>query len=173
MLKTRFTAERSNNLSNLLTSLTVFKFTAKESEAHDYKGFVDRFKQAIGDVRAIDPAQVPAEEMLKTFFLSALQEQDKWLWGLIKLDKKMTLEDMLSLTAEWTNKESNSTPKSNAVANYSALPGNLKKAYGRKQKSGRSSGKDKVFRAVEKERCFACNRPGHKVRQEGQRCMDC
>ena len=60
--------ERSNNLQTNLKNLTQFKFSAKEIERGDFKGFVDRFKQSIGDVRAIDAKQVPAEEMLMTIF---------------------------------------------------------------------------------------------------------
>ena len=76
--------ERSNNLQTSLKKLTQFKFSTKEIERGDFKGFVDRFKQSVGDVRAIDAKQVPAEEMLMTIFRSAVQEQDQFLWGLLK-----------------------------------------------------------------------------------------
>ena len=45
------------------------------------------------------------------------------------------------------------------MGNYSALPGNLKKAHAKKQNSGRGSGKDKIGRA-----CLACKKVGHLVR---------
>ncbi len=51
--------ERSNNLQTNLKNPTQFKFSAKEIERGDFKGFADRFKQSIGDVRAIDAKQVP------------------------------------------------------------------------------------------------------------------
>ena len=75
----------------------------------------------------------------------------------------MTLERMMSITSEWTIKISS---KSEETASYTALSGNLKKAHSRKQKFGRGSGKDKIHYAVVDEKdikCFACNRPGHKV----------
>ncbi len=75
--------EKSNNLQTSLKILTQFKCSAKEIERGDFKGFVDRFKQSVGDVRA---KQVPAEEMLMTIFRSAVQEQDQFLRGLLKID---------------------------------------------------------------------------------------
>ena len=54
---------------------------------------------------------------------------------------------------------------SEAVANYTALPGNLKKAFTKKQSSGRGSGKDKIGRAVVETRaCLACKKVGHLVK---------
>ena len=51
------------------------------------------------------------------------------------------------------------------MANYSALPGNLKKAHAKKQNSGRGSGKDKIGRAVVETRaCLACKKVGHLVK---------
>ena len=51
------------------------------------------------------------------------------------------------------------------MANYSALPGNLKKAHAKKQSSGRGSGKDKIGRAVVETRaCLACKKVGHLVK---------
>ncbi len=94
--------------------MTQFKFSAKEIERGDLKGFVDRFKQSVGDVRAIDAKQVPAEEMLMTIFRSAIQEQDQFLWGLLKIYNSMTLEQMISITSAET-------------ANYTALSGNLRR----------------------------------------------
>ena len=124
LLKTRFTEERSNILKSHLTTLTQFKFSPKEIEKQDFKGVVDRFKQAIGNVRAIDPRQVPTDEMLMTTLKGAIEDQNQFLWGLLTIDKQMTLERMLSLTSEWTIK---ALPQSASVANYLSLPGDLKK----------------------------------------------
>ena len=100
--------------------------------------------------------------MLMTTLKGAIEDQNQLLWGLLKIDKDITLDRMMSLTAEWTIK---TPPQSASVANYVSLPGDLKKAQARKQNSGRGSGKGKFTRAVvsEKEKCFACNRPGHIV----------
>ena len=71
----------------------------------------------------------------------------------------MTLSHMMDTISKWNPKTSN------AVANYSALPGNLKKAHAKKQNSGRGSGKDKIGRAVVETRaCLACKRVGHLVK---------
>ena len=58
----------------------------------------------------------------------------------------MSLNRMMNIISKWRPKE---MKKSNAVANYSALPGNLKKAHAMKQHSGRGNGKDKINRAVQ------------------------
>ena len=68
---------------------------------------------------------------------------------------------MLEVILKWKSK----TVKSDStVANYSALPKNLKKAYGKKQRSGRGSGKDQVVRVVETRACLACKKVGHLVK---------
>ena len=74
----------------------------------------------------------------------------------------MSLEEMMEIIAKWKSK---SKISSVSVANYSALPGNLKKAHAKKQSSGRSSGKDKITReVVETRACLACKRVGHFVK---------
>ena len=51
------------------------------------------------------------------------------------------------------------------MANYSALPGYLKKAHAKKQRSSHTSGKDKIVRAVVETRaCLACKKVGHLVK---------
>ena len=74
----------------------------------------------------------------------------------------MTLSNMMDIISKWNPKE---TKTSNAVANYSALPGNLKKVHAKKQSSGRGSGKDNIGRAVVETRaCLACKKVGHLVK---------
>ena len=74
----------------------------------------------------------------------------------------MSLEEMTEIIAKWKSKSKRSSV---AVANYSALPGNLKKAHAKKQSSGRGSGKDKIGRAVVETRaCLACKKVGHLVK---------
>ena len=75
--------------------------------------------------------------------------------------KHITLEDMMDTVAKWKPSKSQ---KSVAVANYTDLSGNLKKAYGKKQRSGRGSGKDQVARRVETRACLACEKVGHLVK---------
>ena len=69
------------------------------------------------------------------------------LWGHLQFTDNITLEKMLEIISKWKSK---AVKSDTAVANYSALPGNLKKAYGKKQRSGRGSGKDQVARGVDK-----------------------
>ena len=85
------------------------------------------------------------------------------LWGNLQFNSEgMSLSRMMDIISKWKPKESK---KSSAVANYSALPGNLKKAHAKKQSSSRSSGKDKIGRAViETRACLACKKVGHLVK---------
>ena len=69
------------------------------------------------------------------------------LWAHLNFADNITLDKMLNVISKWKSKTSKSD--STAVATYSAWPGNLKKAFGKKQKSGRGSGKDQVARRVE------------------------
>ena len=63
----------------------------------------------------------------------------------------------------------NNASYSNAVANYTNLSGNLKKAYGKKKRSGRSAGKDDVTRFIkETRRCLVCARPKEQARVVGE-----
>ena len=68
----------------------------------------------------------------------------------------------MNTVAKWKSKPT--VYSDSAVANYSALPGNSKKAYGKKQHSGRGSGKDQVARSVETRACLACEKVGHLVK---------
>ena len=88
------------------------------------------------------------------------------LWGNLQFNSEgMSLSRMMDIISKWKPRE---PKKSNAVANYSALSDNLKKAHAKKQSSGRGSGKDKINRAVVETRaCLACKRVGH-LRQSGQ-----
>ena len=96
--------------------------------------------------------------VLKTAMMS-----NKVLWGNLQFNQStMTLSHMMDTISKWNPKE---TKTSNAVANYSALPGNLKKAHAKKQNSGRGSGKDKIGQAVVETRaCLACKKVGHLVK---------
>ncbi len=105
------------------------------------KQFTDRYKKLIGDVRAIDPKQVPTDVNLMGILTeSVIGEQV--LWGYLSFAKNITLEEMMDVVAKWRAKFQNF----DAVANYTALPGNSKKVYGKKQRLGRGSGKDQVWR---------------------------
>ena len=69
----------------------------------------------------------------------SMRDKDS-LWAHIHLTKNMSLDEMTEIIAKWKPKAKRNSV---AVANYSALPGNLKKAHTKKQNSGRGSGKDK------------------------------
>ena len=78
------------------------------------------------------------------------------------MSKNMSLDEMTDIIAKWKPKAKRSSA---AVANCSALPGNLKKAHAKKQNSGRGSGKDKIDRAVVETRaCLCCKRVDHLVK---------
>ena len=116
--------------------------------------FIDRFKKLVSEVRSIDAQQVPTYIGL----MAVLKEA----WAHFHFAKNMSLDEMLETIAKWKPKAKRS---SDAVANYTALPGNLKKAFAKKQSSGRGSGKDKVGRVVVETRaCLACKKVGHLVK---------
>ena len=156
MLELRFTQEKLNKIQNHLNKLGQFK----QDQGEDFKIFVDRFKKLIGDVRSIDPKQVPSELNLMGVLKEALSGNEI-LWGHLTLAKDITLPVMMDTVAKW---KSSKSQKSAAVANYTDLSGNLKKAYGKKQSSGRGSGKDQVARRVETKACLACEKVGHLVK---------
>ena len=82
--------------------------------------------------------------------------------GHLQFTYNITLDKMLKVIFKWKSKASKSD--SNAVANHSASPGNLKKAYGKKQRSGRGSGKDQVARGIETKACLECLKVGCLVK---------
>ena len=57
MLELRFTQARLNKIQGYLNEIGRVKHEANE----DFKIFIDRFKKLIGDVRSIDPKQVPTD----------------------------------------------------------------------------------------------------------------
>ena len=124
--------------------------------------FIDRFKKLVGKVRSIDAKQqVPTEIGLMGVLKEEMKDEES-LWAHIHLSKNMSLEELTEIIAKWKPKAKRS---SGAVANYSALPGNLKKAHAKKQNSDRGSGKDKIGRVVVETRaCLACKRVGHLVK---------
>ena len=67
-------------------------------------------------------------------------KEEESLWAHIHLSKNMSLDEMTDIIAKWKPKAQRSSA---AVANYSALPGNLKKAHAKKQGQDRPrSGRD-------------------------------
>ena len=104
----------------------------KRENTEDFKLFIDRFKKLIGDVRAIDAEQVPTDINLMGILKESVSSE-LVLWGLLTFTKDITLEDMMNTVAKWKTKPTVHSSDS-AVANYSG-PGNLKKAYGKKQNS--------------------------------------
>ena len=115
----------------------------------------------VGEVRSIDIQQVPTDIGLMAVLKEAMKEEEV-LWAHLHFAKDMTLDGMLETIAKYKSKTKRSSV---AVANYSALPGNLKKAHAKKQNSGRGGGKDKIGRAVVETRaCLACKKVGHLVK---------
>ena len=57
----------------------------------------------------------------------AIKDEES-LWAHIHLSKSMSLEELTEIIVKWKPKAKRS---SEAIANYSVLPGNLKKAYGK------------------------------------------
>ena len=72
--------------------------------------------------------------------LKEAMNEEESLWAHIHLSKHMSLDELTEIIAKWKPKAKRS---SGAVANYSALPGNLKKAHAKKQGQDRPrSGRD-------------------------------
>ena len=94
----------------------------------------------MGEIRSIDPGQVPTEINLMGVLKEAMNNEES-LWAHIHLSKNMTLDEQMEIIAKWKPKAKRS---SEATANYVNLPGNLKKAHAKKQNSGRGSGTDKL-----------------------------
>ena len=147
-----------NKVQGYLNEIGAFKNESNE----DNKVFIDRFRKLVDDVRSIDETQVPTDLNLMAVLKKAMLD-DVVLWGNLEFNSdNMSLSRMMDIISKWKPKDSK---KSSAVANYSALPGNLKKAHAKKQNSGRGSGKDKIGRAVVETRaCLACKKVGPLVR---------
>ena len=71
----------------------------------------------------------------------------------------------MDTVAKWKSKsKKEQISTDSAVANYSALPGYLKKAAAKKQRSGRASGQDNFADREETRACLACKKVGHLVK---------
>jgi len=159
MLETRFTQERMNKIQGYLNEIGRVKHEANE----DFKLFVDRFKKLIGDVRSIDPKQVPTDVNLMGILKEALSGNEV-LWGHLTFAKNISLEEMMDTVSKWKSKSQKAQTSDFAVANYSSLPGHLKKAQAKKQRSGRASSPDNFTDKEETRACLACKRVGHLVK---------
>ena len=155
MLEVRFTQERLNKIQGYLNEIG----RVKHNENEDFKIFVDRFKKLIGDVRSIDPKQVPTDVNLMGILKEALSGNEV-LWGHLTFAKNISLEEMLDTVSKWKSKSQKAQISDSAVANYSSLPGYLKKADAKKQRSGRASGQDFTERE-ETRACLAFKQVGH------------
>ena len=130
MIENRFTEERLNKVQGYLNEIGAFKTESNE----DNKVFIDRFTKLVDDVRSIDESQVPTDLNLMGVLKKAMLDQDGVLWDNLQFNSDgMSLSRMMDVISKWKPKE---TKKSNAVANYFALPGNLKKAHAKTQSSG-------------------------------------
>ena len=157
MLEVRFTQARIDKLQGFLNEIG--QFNLKPNEENNI--FIDRLKKLVGEIRSIDPGQVPTDINLMGVLKEAMKNEES-LWAHIHLSKNMMLDEQMEIIAKWKPK---ATRSSEAVANYLELSGNKKKAHARKQKSGRGSGKYKIYRAVVETRaCLACKKVGHLVR---------
>ena len=101
MLELRFTQERLNKIQNHLNKIGQFK----QEQGEDFKNFVDRFKKLIGDVRSVDPNQVPSDLNLMGVLKEALSGNEI-LWGHLTLAKNITLPDMMDTVAKWKSSKS-------------------------------------------------------------------
>ena len=159
MLEVRFTQERINKIQGYLNEIGRVKHEANE----DFKIFIDRFKKLIGDVRSIDPTQVPTDVNLMGILKEALSGNEV-LWGHLTFAKNISLEEMLDTVSKWKSKSQKAQISDSAVANYSSLPGYLKKADAKKRRSGRGSGQDNSADREETRACLACKQVGHLVK---------
>jgi hypothetical protein len=158
LLQERFTVESRNRLQVHLNTLGQFEMTDSEN----LKQMVDRFNKVMGEIRSIDASQLPTDLNLMGILKNAVKKVPI-LYAFLEYHQSPNLMDFLSMVTKW-NLDDKATDSS-AVANYTNLPGNLKKAYGKKQRSGRGGGKDDVARVVKENRtCLVCDRKGHIVR---------
>ena len=61
--------------------------------------FIDRFKKLVGEVRSIDPKQIPTEINLMGVLKEAMQEEES-LWAHIHLSKNMSLDELTEIIAK-------------------------------------------------------------------------
>ena len=87
--------------------------------------------------------------------------ETKFSGGHLTFAKNISLEEMMD-TVSKSQKAQISTDS--AVANYSALPGYLKKPHAKKQKSDRAGGLDDFTDREETRACLACKEVGHLVK---------
>jgi hypothetical protein len=159
MLEIRFTQERLNKIQGYLNEIGRVKHEANE----DFKIFVDRFKKLVGDVRSIDPKQVPTDVNLMGVLKEALSGHEV-LWGHLTFAKNISLEEMMDTVSKWKSKSQKAQISDSAVANYSSQPDYLKKSHAKKQRSGRASGLDDFTDREETRACLACKEVGHLVK---------
>ena len=142
-----------NKIQGYLNEIGRVKHEANE----DFKIFVDRFKKLIGDVCSIDPNQVPTDVNLR--WVNEALSGNEVLWGHLTFAKNISLEEMMDTVAKWKSKSKKEQISTDStVANYSALPGYLKKAAAKKQRSGRASGQDNFADREETRACLECKR---------------
>ena len=127
MLETRFTQERMNKIQGYLNEIGRVKHEANE----DFKIFIDRFKKLIGDVRSIDPKQVPTDVNLMGILKEALSGNEV-LWGHLTFAKNISLGEMMDTVSKWKSKSQKAQISDSAVVNFSSLPGHLKATYATK-----------------------------------------
>ena len=88
-----------NKIQGYLNEIGRVKHEANE----DFKTFIDRFKKLIGDVRSIDPKQVPTDINLMGVLKEALSENE-FLWGHLTITKNISLEEMMDTVVKWKSK---------------------------------------------------------------------
>ena len=62
--------------------------------------FIDGFKKLIGDVRSIDPTQVPTDVNLMGVLKEAVFSEQV-LWGHLQFTDNITLDKMLEIISKW------------------------------------------------------------------------
>ena len=144
-----------NKIQGYLNEIGRVKHEADE----DFKIFIDRFKKLIGDVRSIDPKQVPTDVNLMGILKEALSGNEV-LWGHLTFAKNISLEEMIDTVSKWKSKSQKAQISDSAVANYSSL----KEAHAKKQRSGRASSSDNFTDREETRACLACKQVGHLVK---------
>ena len=151
MLEARFTQERMNKIQGYLNEIGRVQYYGKE----DFKIFIDNFRKLIGDVRSIDPMQVPTDVNLMGVLKKAVSSE-LVLWAHLNFADNITLDKMLDVISKWKSKTSKS--ESTAVANYTDLSGNLKKAYGKKKSLAAAVERTKLQEESRRERVWLVKR---------------
>ena len=154
LLEERFTLKKTQTLAKLLTELNALICIAHETPAT----LLDRYNKIVLGIMAIDATQLPTELQLITILKNAISTKFKLLHVVLSTLTNLTLAVLKEKFQNWELKfeiGGESEGPKHQVANLVGMNNTIKKAYGKKVKSGRGA-KDNVQKL-----CFNCGSPDH------------